>query len=124
MGLTDDVGCAVMRVSRAAGPAACRMENVASIPGLAYVAAGKMQKKHLLLGAPGGDIAAVLVETHKFVYVYRNPARKAIFGQHQVIDMAVPEGSSGVLGAALVQVPGSPARLLIVTSQQLLQFEL
>lgn len=31
------------------------VEHVSSIPALAYVAAGKVQRKHLLLGAPGAS---------------------------------------------------------------------
>lgn len=33
--------------------------------------AGKLQRKFLLLAAPGGELAGVLVESHRYAYVYR-----------------------------------------------------
>lgn len=82
LGLADDVDCAVVKVSISppssgdvaavsavasaagvsvgsgggggvGGSPSIEVQHVSSVPALAYVAAGKMQRKHLLLSEPG-----------------------------------------------------------------------
>lgn len=43
-----------------------------------------MQRKFLLLAAPGGDVAAALVEAGKYCYLYRSTAAQQEYGEHQV----------------------------------------
>ena len=54
LGLTDDVDAAVVRVSIGAEDTIAA-QHVASVPALAYVAAGKVQRRAVLLGQPGRD---------------------------------------------------------------------
>lgn len=50
LGLSDDVDCAVVSVSWPHAQRQPRVVHEAYVPALAYVAAGKVHKKHLLLG--------------------------------------------------------------------------
>jgi hypothetical protein len=52
LGLTDDVDAAVVRISIASN-ATIVADHVASVPALAYVAAGKVQRRAVLFGPPG-----------------------------------------------------------------------
>lgn len=50
LGLSDDVDCAVVSVSWPHAQRQPRVVHESYVPALAYVAAGKVHKKHLLLG--------------------------------------------------------------------------
>jgi len=52
LGLTDDVDAAVCKFS-VGGYGKIAAEHVASVPALAYVAAGKVQRRAVLFGEPG-----------------------------------------------------------------------
>ncbi|GFH25144.1 uncharacterized protein HaLaN_23064 [Haematococcus lacustris] len=80
------------------------VRHVATIPALAYIAAGKTQKKHLLVGDAGcraAGVSAVLVEGAKFCYVYGVVGVRQEFGEQQVLDMQLSEGER-VMGARLL----------------------
>ncbi|KAJ9505203.1 hypothetical protein QJQ45_027457 [Haematococcus lacustris] len=88
------------------------VRHVATIPALAYIAAGKTQKKHLLVGDAGcraAGVSAVLVEGAKFCYVYGVVGVRQEFGEQQVLDMQLSEGER-VMGARLLSeyLPSSP----------------
>ncbi|KAL4420811.1 hypothetical protein ABPG75_010467 [Micractinium tetrahymenae] len=135
LGLTDDVDCAVVAVScctgsnsgsdssggssgqEGAAAAGFVVQHVSSIPAMAYVAAGKVQRKFLLLAPPGGDICAALVEASKYCYLYRSTAPRQEYGEHQVVDMELPDaGGRGVLGAALAGNRAGSCRLVAANS--------
>lgn len=119
LGLTDDVDCAVVEVlascdastpdsASSGGTAEIQhmaggflVRHVASVPALAYVAAGKMQRKYLLLGGARAAAAAVLVEAQQYCYVYRRTEGNVPKGEQQVVDLRL-SGREGVLGAALL----------------------
>ncbi len=125
LGVTDDVDCAVVQLSTAAEPDGSQqaasvaeqgtgaddvplvlVRHVSSIPALAYVAAGKTHKRHLLLGPgalaaadgagatdgsgsalqqPRRPLAAVLVEDRRFAYIYEAVhGAGAQYGRQQV----------------------------------------
>lgn len=52
LGLTDDVDAAVVRIGISA-EGAISADHVASVPALAYVVAGKVQRRAVLFGHPG-----------------------------------------------------------------------
>jgi hypothetical protein len=52
LGLTDDVDAAVVRIGISA-EGAISADHVASVPALAYVVAGKVQRRAVLFGQPG-----------------------------------------------------------------------
>ena len=52
LGVTDDVDCAVLRLAVSAERRIVA-DHVVSIPALAYVAAGKVQRRAVVLGQPG-----------------------------------------------------------------------
>lgn len=58
--------------------------HTASVPALAYIAAGKLLKKYLLVPKSGGWLAAVLVENQKLMYVYTATASMQRQGKQQV----------------------------------------
>ncbi|KXZ56884.1 hypothetical protein GPECTOR_1g798 [Gonium pectorale] len=115
LGLTDDVDCAVLCVERAAADghaAELQALHAVSIPALAYVAAGKTYKRHLLLASPapaGGaagrtQLAAVLVESQRFMYLYGATSVTQEYGRQQVVDLGLEDGEA-VLGARLLESP-------------------
>lgn len=116
------------------------MTHAVSIPALAYVAAGKTYKRHLLLGSAGtgcssgsasssgagGVLSAVLVESQRFMYVYGFTSSREEYGRQQVVELGLEEGES-VLGARLVEVaaaqgteggPGAGGALVVVATQR------
>ncbi|PSC70698.1 hypothetical protein C2E20_5843 [Micractinium conductrix] len=145
LGLTDDVDCAVVAVScadasdagvgssdaaagggdsgggdSAGGGAGFVVRHAASIPALAYVAAGKVQRKFILLAPPGGDLAGVLAEAIKYCYLYRATGSRQEIGEHQVVDMELPDGSGcGLLGAALAGGRAGGTRLVLLAREGL-----
>ncbi|GAB4820252.1 hypothetical protein N2152v2_007298 [Parachlorella kessleri] len=132
LGLTDDVDCAVVEVACMAGAAGSqdglstcgfKVQHATSVPALAYVAAGKLQRKFLLLTPPGGSLGAALVESQRYAYLYRATAAGQEYGQQEVVELGLPEGSQGVLGAALVPAAGGASRLLLLTSSELRTYE-
>lgn len=58
--------------------------HTSSVPALAYIAAGKLLKKYLLVPKAGGWLAAVLVENQKLMYVYTATATTQTKGKQQV----------------------------------------
>jgi hypothetical protein len=74
---------------------------VASIPALAYVVAGKQQRRYVLLATPGSRLAAVLVEQQKYCFVYQSVEAGGQAGTQQVVQL---EGGNDerVVGAALL----------------------
>ncbi|KAG2483809.1 hypothetical protein HYH03_017332 [Edaphochlamys debaryana] len=99
--------------------------HAVSIPALSYVVAGKQYKRHLLLtsasvpphGAKAGQaeygtkmpLAAVLVETQRFMYLYGTTRTEEEYGRQQVVELGLEDGET-VLGARLLELPGpSPA---------------
>ena len=144
LSLTDDVDCAVVDIA-ASKPKENEERNVplpgqatgfsinhvASIPALAYVAAGKIQRKFLLAGPTEvtSKVAAVLVEARQYSYVYCKVDPGDMYGQQAVVDMGLESGS-GVLGAALVGgdssggEKGNEQQLLILGMDKLLSYSL
>ena len=137
LGLTDDVDCAVLEISVTLPaseldvPSASMVgalpgyavRHVASVPALAYVAAGKLQRKYLLLGAPGCTLAATLVEAHQYCYLYRKTEVDQPRGEQQVVELLGLGG--GVLGAALLPAAASVsggATLVVLGESGLLRF--
>jgi hypothetical protein len=55
LGLTDDVDAAVIRIAIAT-EGSLIADHQSTVPALAYVAAGKVQKRSVLFGTPGGHI--------------------------------------------------------------------
>ena len=155
LSLTDDVDCAVIDIYAAASTAAPEttpidqkesisnintqnnisfypgfcVEHVSSIPALAYIAAGKIQRKYLLTaGAPsvGSATAGVLIEARKFLYGYHRIDQQGNqkYGQQAVVDMELEEGE-GVLGAALVDGGSDKTQyLLVLCARKLLCYSL
>eukprot|EP00884_Botryococcus_braunii_P017203 jgi/Botrbrau1/4166/Bobra.0192s0033.1 len=125
LGLSDDVDCAVVSLGLAPGaPSAPHLCHEASIPALSYVAAGKTQRKMVLLGRPGGCVAAVIIETQKYAYLFRPVASGQVYGEHQVFDLGL-NSDTLVLGAALLDdVSSSRALLYVLTTNELLIVEL
>ena len=95
------------------------MQHEASVPALAYVVAGKPQRRHLLLAPPGGDVAAALVESSRYAFLYRSSAAKQGTGEQEVADLG-PAG--GVLGAALHGGPRGACRLLVLGRERLVVY--
>jgi hypothetical protein len=97
----------------------------ATLPALAptplpLLPAGKVQRKFLLLAPPGGDVAAVLVEAAKYCYLYRSTAPKQEYGEHQVLDMELPDSSGrGLLGAVLAGSRAGGCRLVLLAREGL-----
>mmetsp|Transcript_37750 Transcript_37750/g.106682 ORF Transcript_37750/g.106682 Transcript_37750/m.106682 type:complete len:536 (-) Transcript_37750:283-1890(-) len=130
LGVTDDVDCAVMRVS--VGPASSseqiQIKHEGTVPALAYIAAGKQQKKFLLLppssdlSSPGCAVSAVLVESQKYVYVYGRTAPNSIQGSQQVVDLQSQDYQgigSPVEGARLIR-SGDRQVVVLLTEIELL----
>ncbi|GLI69754.1 hypothetical protein VaNZ11_014434, partial [Volvox africanus] len=142
LGVTDDVDCAVLQVDcwrrgeakqPESGPAAgeekeaeagqlaaVQVRHLVSIPAIAYVAAGKTYKRHLLLSSSGTttaagklgnsktSLAAVLVESHRFMYLYGVTTTQQEYGMQQVVELGLEEGET-VLGARFVEIEAMPA---------------
>lgn len=111
LGLVDDVDCALVHVDPEGGAA-----HVGWVPALAYVAAGKTRRKFLEVGAAPAAAAsapACLVESHGLLYLYRSVPRgqQAQAGRYQMVELGLPAGSPGVLGAFLAPAgdPGGEA---------------
>ncbi len=123
MGVTDDVDCAVVGADWPSGQGEPQVRHMYSIPALSYVVAGKTYKRHVLLadaacGGAGGEaaaaaaagpgggrygLAAVLVESQRFMYLYGSTTTMEEYGKQQVVDLGLEEGEN-VLGARLVDV--------------------
>ncbi|KAK9814392.1 hypothetical protein WJX72_005099 [[Myrmecia] bisecta] len=128
LGLTDDVDCALVRLAcqaDAAQHSEVRAEHVGYIPALAYIAAGKVQRKFVLLGALAANVAGAIMEGQKLVYLYKRTKAGQESGENQVVDMGLLEGGTGVLGAVLTE-PAADGKsdLLVLTSHQLLVYHL
>ena len=65
----------------------CQIKHLYNVPALAYIAAGKLHRKHILFGAPGGALAACIVEAHKFFYVYKSTGIADEYGRQEVKEM-------------------------------------
>ncbi|KAG2433472.1 hypothetical protein HYH02_012590 [Chlamydomonas schloesseri] len=145
LGVTDDVDCAVVRLDLPKPPHAAagapQSTHAISIPALAYVAAGKTYKRHLLLGSAGtgcssassssgGVLSAVLVESQRFMYMYGFTSSKEEYGRQQVVELGLGEGES-VLGARLVELAAAGAGaeaggalVVVATQRRLLSYRL
>jgi len=124
--------------------------HVASIPALAYVAAGKTQRKALLLAPPGdalvalvsaavpwlarcscramafmagGRVAAALIEAQTFAYVYAATGRRDKTSGNTLLELHDPADGAGVLGAALLATAGR-WQLLVLFANELKVFGL
>lgn len=64
LGLTHDVDAAVVRSGSSSGGSIVA-EHVATVPALAYVAAGKVQRRAVLFGQPGAVLPASLAASCK-----------------------------------------------------------
>ena len=79
-----------------------------------------MQRKFLLLAPPGGDVAAALVEAAKYCYLYRSTSPTQEYGEHQVVDMELPDSSGrGLLGAVLAGSRAGACRLVLLAREGL-----
>ncbi|KAL6762933.1 hypothetical protein V8C86DRAFT_2432243 [Haematococcus lacustris] len=111
MGAQGEAGQGSRAAEAALGTAAAA-RGAGAGGGGAYIAAGKTQKKHLLVGDAGcraAGVSAVLVEGAKFCYVYGVVGVRQEFGEQQVLDMQLSEGER-VMGARLLSeyLPSSP----------------
>lgn len=121
--VSDDVDGAVLEVRWEPGSDPV-IEHVSYVDALASIVAGKVHKKHLLVGTVGSPIAAVLVESSKFYYVYHkhdvSMGREVKDGAQDVVDMELRSGET-VMGARLVDDdPSHPPILLILTQYRVL----
>lgn len=88
------------------------------------VNAGKTQRKMVLLGRPGSCIAAVILETQKYVYLYRPVPKDGAYGEHQVYDLGL-SSDAFILGAALLDdTSPSSAQLHVLTTNELIVLDL
>jgi hypothetical protein len=126
--LTHDVDAALLEVGAAGGGVdesdsdpqfgarvgAFAARHVASVPALAYVAAGKPSRRFLLAAAAParpGAAAAALVEARRHAFLYAPAPPGARRGEQRLTELA----PGGALGAALVPGPGGVgARLLLL----------
>ncbi len=141
LGLCDDVDCAVVGVSWRPQDQEPKVSHERYVPALAYVAAGKVHKKHLLignwnyhwswpmktssfywikfkpslLGAPDALISAVLVESQRFYYVYHRTGPRDAYGLQDVVDMELEDGET-VLGARLIDLGAEDSASLSAAS--------
>lgn len=105
------------------------VKHAVSVPALAYVAAGKIQRKFVLAPPTGPDVkvAAVLIEARQYSYVYRSVDIGESYGQQAVVDMGL-EAGAGVLGAALLGGSGGneseQQQLLVLGTNKLLSYSL
>jgi len=100
------------------------VHHAASIPALAYIVEGKTQRKFVLLGRLGSRVAAVIVESHKYAFVYyalQHPTDTN--GVLQVIELGLQPGTPGVLGAALVE-DGDAVKLCVVSTDAFMTWKL
>jgi len=130
LGVTDDVDCALLELSIEAGTGGeprMQVAHAANVPALAYVAAGKQQKKFLLLDTPPtGPVSAALVETLKYAYIYSRTAPSEAHGVQQVVDLEQSGSETALLGtvegAQLVSGDGRQALLLLSQGELLALF--
>ena len=128
LALTDDVDCALIDVdlctkrdsdsSEGAAEksreerdlinlfAGFRIKQKGSIPALGYIASGKIHRKYLLLGKFGQEahIAAALVESRRYMYLYRQEQIWDKYGEQQIVDLGPWKHNvqDELMGAALV----------------------
>lgn len=134
-----------------------QVRHLYSIPALSYVVAGKTYKRHVLLAdaacggagreaaaaaaGPGGGrygLAAVLVESQRFMYLYGSTTTMEEYGRQQVVDLGLEDGEN-VLGARLVDLcvggggaggrgsgsgDGGQMAVVVATQRRLLSFRL
>ncbi|MEW5303148.1 MAG: hypothetical protein WDW36_005869 [Sanguina aurantia] len=117
--VSDDVDCAVLHLSWPQGSLTPEVIHTASVPALAYIAAGKLLKKYLLVPKSGGWLAAVLVENQKLMYVYTATTPVQTQGKQQVVDMGLVAGET-VLGARLLEGNATTYYLLLLTQRRLI----
>lgn len=90
-----------------------QVAHAANVPALAYVAAGKQQKKFLLLDTPPtGPVSAALVETLKYAYIYSRTAPSEAHGVQQA-RRPVPvclRRTDAASGRPIAAVPSHPAK--------------
>jgi len=102
IGVTDDVDCALLHISVDGEADSLHVKHVSTVPALAYIAAGKQQKKFLLVsgsaGSSGASPCAALVEASKYVYVYGRARLNATHGSQQVVDLEAAEPGSTAAG--------------------------
>jgi hypothetical protein len=111
--LSDDVDCAVVTAtvddaSQTPSPPV-RVEHRATVPALAYVLAGKTQRRHLLLAPPPppagvggsaggvGAVAAALIEGRRYAYLYGRVPDGASVGAQEVIDLFAAARAGGAV---------------------------
>ena len=130
------------------------VQHLSSIPALAYVAAGKVQRKAVLLAVSGkpsnlglpdnparsltsigcesgpvhadASIAAALVEAQAFAYVYRSTTKRQVHGDSALIDLQSDHPVAEVLGAALLTShhDDGGSWLLVLTASSLESYRL
>ncbi|KAK9845069.1 hypothetical protein WJX74_010199 [Apatococcus lobatus] len=122
LGLVDDVDCALVEASAPDASYPATLKHLSSIPALTYVAEGKVQRKHVLLGKPGSQVAAVIVEGSRFAFVYYSTPIKAAYGRQQVLEIPTDDPSE-VLGAMLEEKAEGPA-LHVLLRKSLLTYQL
>ena len=121
MALSDDVDAAILCIEWPQGqnPA---INHLSYVDALAYIVAGKVHKKHLIVGSRSSPLAAVLVESTKFYYVYhKHPLSmggEVKNGVQDVVDMELGEGEV-VMGTRLVGSSGQQV-VLILTQLRLI----
>ncbi|KAK9828425.1 hypothetical protein WJX81_006769 [Elliptochloris bilobata] len=130
LGVVDDMDAVVveLRLEGSGGMggapnyAPALVQHVASVPALAYVAEGKVQRKAVLLGEPGAVATAAIVEGARLAFVYQTVSPGHAYGVHKVLDLQLSEGDA-VVGAALVGGrDGSRQKLVVLTKCRLLWY--
>lgn len=114
LGLTDDVDAAVIRIAIAT-EGSLIADHQSTVPALAYVAAGKVQKRSVLFGTPDSGIAAAIVEAHAYAFLYKKTAPGDTSGANSIQPLGLSQESMGVLGAVLL--PGHGHSTLVVLTQ-------
>lgn len=125
LGLTDDVDAAVVRAGISID-GRIAAEHVATVPALAYVAAGKVQRRAVLFGQPGSVAAAVIVEAHAYAYVYKAVAPKEMTGKNLIIPLRLGTETMGVLGMRILAVSGGSggSRAMLLTEDAVITVSL
>ena len=67
---------------------------------------------NLLSGHTQRPVTAVLVESQKFYYIYRDTPARAAVGQHDIVELQLAQGET-VLGARLLDQEGGLAVVLL-----------
>lgn len=126
LGLSDDVDCVVLELAcpqHSNRPQVCHSRT---LPALAYLVAGKLARRHLLLAPLGqptpaalpAPTAAVLVEAHQLYYTYRSTTKDQEYGEQDVVDMGLADDEE-VLGARFLPTLPGPF-VVILTGTRLL----